>query len=97
MILVILGCLYFVSLFLPQKDKHIQLTCMVAEGTWCLNILFKVEAGERIRAALTVEGPFCNSQSPETGHPSSSATINLYLEQSKSLDSKFMLYTKLSW
>lgn len=30
---------------------------MAAEGTLCLNVLFKVEAGERIRAELTVEGP----------------------------------------
>lgn len=31
---------------------------MVAVGTLYLNILFKVEAGERIRAELIVEGPF---------------------------------------
>lgn len=58
MILVLLYCLYFVSLFLALQDKHIQLTCMVAVGTLYLNILFKVEAGERIRAELIVEGPF---------------------------------------
>lgn len=57
MILVLLCCPYFVSLFLALWDKRIQLTCIVAVGTLYLNILFKVEAGERIRAELIVEGP----------------------------------------
>lgn len=57
MILVLLCCPYFVSLFLALWDKCIQLTCIVAVGTLYLNILFKVEAGERIRAELIVEGP----------------------------------------
>lgn len=35
-----------------------QFTCIVAKGTLCLNIPFKVEVGERIRVELIVEGPF---------------------------------------
>lgn len=43
---------------LPLQNKYIQLTCMVAEGTLCLNIVFKVEAEARIRVEFIVEGPF---------------------------------------
>lgn len=58
MILVILYCLYFVSLFFCPQDKRNQLTCTVAEGILCLNVLFKVEEGDGIMVKLIVEGPF---------------------------------------
>lgn len=64
---------------MPQH-KSIQLTSIV-EHTLCSNIVFKFEAGEIIRIEIDCSSAFCNFYLPETGHPSSSATINLYLQQ----------------